>query len=527
MWAIRILNGPQAGQIFSLKQGRNVVGRSPAADIQILSQGISKEHCEIHLQKNQMSVVDLKSSNGTFLNGVKIQNAHFRIADKISLFDILLEVIPATQSTLQAAMATDTAFVSSNSPSGSQQASGAEMATSTADKNLNSSDLNKNSLLQLFHHYMQSVALPGVYKLAHVFEFRFVVLFFIGLFILSTTLLSMIPMVEISRSSILVESKRRAQSLARSVAMVNQAALLQNSYSALTTNATEAEDGVKQVLIIQQSDGMILAPASRAGTTADLPFVHAARRENRSQTVEVDSTTVGASYPIGLFDPNTGEQIVKAHAIIIYDMGSLAFDDGRVISLFMQTLVLAIILGSILFYFLYKLIEYPLLKLNAELDQALRDKKDSIEFSIQFPTLQALLGNINSLLSRYIHGGSESITAQVKTHAVEQDVENLMLMVGYPAVVLSKDCKMISCNLAFENVLRQNRSSLLGQSIEVWSDPALKQNIQSLVVKSLENPAVLQSDSLEFSGHLCELRCQNMDSWMLIVVVPVQQGAAA
>ncbi len=121
----------------------------------------------------------------------------------------------------------------------------------------------------------------------------------------------MIPMVANTRASIIGESKRRAASIARTVATINQAALLQNSFSSLSTSAAETEDGVKQVLIVQQSDGMILAPASRAGTTPDLPFVHTARREMRPQAVEVDSSTIDASFPIGLLIRTRGSNPSK------------------------------------------------------------------------------------------------------------------------------------------------------------------------------------------------------------------------
>jgi pSer/pThr/pTyr-binding forkhead associated (FHA) protein len=83
MWSIRILSGPQTGQVFDLKLGKNVFGRGQNCEVKILSLGISKEHCEIHVYKDKMMVVDLKSSNGTFVNGVKIQNSIIHVGDKI------------------------------------------------------------------------------------------------------------------------------------------------------------------------------------------------------------------------------------------------------------------------------------------------------------------------------------------------------------------------------------------------------------------------------------------------------------
>ena len=94
MWAVRILNGPLAGQTFNLKMGKNILGRSTQADIKLMIQGISKNHCEIQVFKDKIVLIDMNSSNGTFLNGVKIQNGIIRLGEKFSLHNILMDIVP-------------------------------------------------------------------------------------------------------------------------------------------------------------------------------------------------------------------------------------------------------------------------------------------------------------------------------------------------------------------------------------------------------------------------------------------------
>lgn len=555
MWALRVLTGPQAGHILPLKMGRNIIGRAPHCDVKITSAGVSKEHSEVTVYKDKIVVTDLKSSNGTYLNGVRVQNGIMRLGDKLGIHDVLVDVIPAPEIRAQMPRPLQQTVTSSSAPyygggaapqippqvyphtqAGYQQqgipqpmarmpGSASEGAPAPAPAYHPG---GIKAVTDKVMDYIDKVALPGVYKLPTLIEFKMVLLGFIALFIFSTTLLSMIPMVAISRASIINESKRRAASIARSLATLNQAALLQNSYSSLTTNQAESEDGVKQVLIVQQSDGMILAPASRAGTTPDLPFVHVARREMRPQSVEVDSSTIGASFPIGLFDPNTGEQSVKAHAIVLYDIGSLAFDDGRAISLFMQTLVIASLVGLLIFFFMYKLIEYPIASLNAQLDVAMREKKDSTEVAFIFPPLQALVGNINSLLTRYVNGSSNDDSSG---HFLNKDgeAENLVQMIGYPSVAINKEGRIIACSPSFTQFARTE--TVTGQMYSAIPDVALQQNIEHLVAKSRENPRAIHTDQLEFSGHLCLLSCQAMSSsptevdYYLITVSPVEGGA--
>lgn len=541
MWALRILTGPQAGQIFELKMGRNVIGRASHCDIKLASPGVSKEHSEVMVYKEKIVITDLRSSNGTYLNGIKTQTGLMRLGDKLGIHDVIADVIPAPE-----VKAVSSPRVSASPPMAAppprahvyydggaaaqiQQpvmmgVPGPESAPAPAYQ-----PTGIKGLLLKGEEYLEKVALPGVYKLAQFFEFKMVLLGFVILFILSTTLLSMIPMVAITRASIANESKRRAASIARTVATLNQGAILQNSYSNLTTASAEVEDGVKQVLIVQQSDGMILAPASRAGTTPDLPFVHTARRESRPQAVEVDPLTIGASFPIGLFDPNTGEQSIKAHAVVLYDIGSLAFDDGRAISLFMQTLIIASLVGLIIFFFMYKLIEHPINTLNSQLDIALREKKDSTEVNFLFPALQALVGNVNSLLSRYVHGESDGGGSAGFVNK-DGEAENLVQIVGYPCIAISKDERVLALNSGFAQVARVEAVQLQGQDLQGIPDMALQQNLKHLMQKARENSRIIHTDQLEFSGHACILSCQAMGSaaevdYFVITISPTEGGA--
>ncbi len=533
MWALRVLSGPQAGQIIDLKMGRNLIGRSPQCDVKITSAGVSKEHSEIQVAREKIIIVDLKSSNGTYLNGIKIQSSLVRLGDKISIHDIILDIVPAQDKGL----VTQPPQVPSNysipplnmAPAVSGDGALPASMGSAAPAPAYNSQGPVRQMLEQFQAYMDRVALPGVYKLPQMLEFRYVLLGFIIVFIVATTLLSMIPMVAITRASIITESKRRAQSIARSVATINQGALMQGNYASLSTNAAEAEDGVKQVLIIQQSDGMILAPVSRAGTTPDLPFVHVARREMRPQTVEVDPLTIGASFPIGLYDPNTGEQSVKAHAIVLYDIGSLAFDDGRALSLFLQTIVLASFIGLLIFYFMYKLIEYPIAALNSQLDIAMREKKDATEVKFLFPPLQALIGNINSLLTRYIHGDGTS-SSNTGYNNKDGEAENLVQLIGFPCMSLSREGRIISANPAFAQIVRCELSQLINKPYQSIPDMSVQQMVEHLLNKTRENLRAIHSDNLEFSGHPCILSCQGMSTnnqdvdYFVVTVSPVEGG---
>ncbi|MNL34170.1 hypothetical protein D3C87_1561300 [compost metagenome] len=180
---------------------------------------------------------------------------------------------------------------------------------------------------------------------------------------------------------------------------------------------------------------------------------------------------------------------------------------------------------------MYKLIEYPINVLNGQLDTAMRDKTDNTEVSFMFPPLQALIGNINSLLTRYIHGGSEGGAGAAGFINKDGEAENLVQMIGFPCVTISREGRMIACNTAFAQILRSEVSAIQGQSYNTLPDIALQKNVEDLMARVRDNPRVLQNDQLEFSGHLCVLSCQGMSSsatdidYYVLTISPAEGGS--
>lgn len=61
------------------------IGRSLSTDIQIDNLAVSKRHARIKKHKNQYTVEDLNSTNGTFLNDKKIEKAIIKHSDIINI----------------------------------------------------------------------------------------------------------------------------------------------------------------------------------------------------------------------------------------------------------------------------------------------------------------------------------------------------------------------------------------------------------------------------------------------------------
>lgn len=62
--------------ILPLAEGDNVVGRSPDSGIWIDAASVSREHARILIAEGRATVEDRRSTNGTFVNGVRIESRH-------------------------------------------------------------------------------------------------------------------------------------------------------------------------------------------------------------------------------------------------------------------------------------------------------------------------------------------------------------------------------------------------------------------------------------------------------------------
>lgn len=61
------------GQRYSLNAGSIILGRSSEADILVDDTGVSRKHLEIRTQGGSTRAIDLGSTNGSFVNGQRVQ----------------------------------------------------------------------------------------------------------------------------------------------------------------------------------------------------------------------------------------------------------------------------------------------------------------------------------------------------------------------------------------------------------------------------------------------------------------------
>lgn len=77
---------PTVGKMLKLEKAEHVLGRSTDASFQIEDDGISRKHCKVLVEPSgQYQLVDLGSTNGTYLNGIKVSLAPLKDGDRIQI----------------------------------------------------------------------------------------------------------------------------------------------------------------------------------------------------------------------------------------------------------------------------------------------------------------------------------------------------------------------------------------------------------------------------------------------------------
>ncbi len=522
MLVLNILSGPQAGQSFPLDKPQLIIGRSLQADIVIESSQVSKKHAQLNIKNQGVYLTDLNSRNGTFVNGVQVHQQIIKESDKITLHDVVITI--TKQAMTVAPSSVDFAAPQSlgHLAVDSQALNYSEPIHDEPKENLINPMSASADYKDKLNNYLDEVVLPGVYKLAEWFDFKWVLAGLLGSIIFLITVLSTFPAINLLKSSIEKESQRRALTIAKNLAEINKSTLAQGLHSSLQLNSAANEAGVLQALIIN-ANGSVIAPSSKAGEHLDIPFIHTARQEGKTQVQQISHNEIGAIVPMSFYNANTGNHSVAAYSFILYDMGSLAIDDGRTISLYIQVLFIALIVGSLLMFFVFKLFEYPFVNINAQLNEELKNPTGNIKLNYNLESAQKLISNINSSLSR---SPNDSMSlSSTSEYDRTYEINNVIQMIGFPALAITNPHQAIAAINASAAESIGLGPDNLGLTLEQLNDQALKLSLKDLLDQSSLNPGQMNQNELEISGANYEIMMssiygKNDISYFIVSFIP-------
>jgi pSer/pThr/pTyr-binding forkhead associated (FHA) protein/PAS domain-containing protein len=578
MWTLRFLNGKRIGESIELKTPRTLIGRDKKCAICILDSGISKKHAEILVDAGHIRVRDLGSSNGTYVNGNRVQEQEIHIGDKISFYQTIVEFglsqksidlskkevmalpqdissprgsqkVPQRMSAHQShnpnivviedlvskekdrdkslerfsqnqfsspmplnsfpLESYDQSLIPYNQNSPPFHSEGKPFTENITEKEKESKSLierieSPDNLIETAAEFIDNKIMPNVFSMTEQLSFKSIFLGIMVIFLLTVTVLSVIPLYIVTNESVKNEAFLRALSVARSVAQSNEMKFRSGDLQKFSTELLFQEKGIQDIYVIGR-DGVILAPMEQSGVLPKhVTFARLVRSQPREFVIEQGGQIL-AAVPIIGFDPEQQMNIARAHVVVSYSSETLKFDDNRLFSLLVQVLLIGLLVGGLLFYILYKLVEYLFREVYTKLDSAIRSGADQITIAFNFPIAQDLLTVINSLLSR-----SQAAQVQGKTQPLDRinEYRNICNMIPYPTLIIKADRIIQYVNPAFYELMNLSGDSLENRSILDIPDQALQQNLTYLMDQSNINSHQTISDTLDMGGVLFSINCQ-------------------
>jgi pSer/pThr/pTyr-binding forkhead associated (FHA) protein len=93
VWVLRTAEGAEFPFTFRILPGNiKTVGRATRADFIVDAPLVSRVHCRLTAGAAELEVFDLDSTNGTFVNGERIDRALLKIGDRLGVGRVELTI---------------------------------------------------------------------------------------------------------------------------------------------------------------------------------------------------------------------------------------------------------------------------------------------------------------------------------------------------------------------------------------------------------------------------------------------------
>ena len=92
MPTLTIIQGPDHGKTFDVDGLTSTIGRDPTCDVSLRDPGVSRFHARFEWMDDRCILKDLGSANGTFVNGIRVNDADIQTGDQVRVGNTILTV---------------------------------------------------------------------------------------------------------------------------------------------------------------------------------------------------------------------------------------------------------------------------------------------------------------------------------------------------------------------------------------------------------------------------------------------------
>ena len=97
-FALRFISGKYQGGEYPLADaGELIIGRSTELDMVLIEDMVSRKHAKLTVAPGGITIADLGSTNGTFVNGEKVGRAQLKEGDRILIGTNILKLVAVTR----------------------------------------------------------------------------------------------------------------------------------------------------------------------------------------------------------------------------------------------------------------------------------------------------------------------------------------------------------------------------------------------------------------------------------------------
>lgn len=479
---------------FSLQDGSYILGRDSTCDLVLNAQGVSRRHAKIEVNGQVVTVSDLGSSNGIFINGLQVQEKELHQGDIISFAHVALEV------SLQPV------FVSSYDATPLQRKSFKSKFKKWFHENA------ERELNQVLNNVHLGVIYGGL---------------FLG-FVIVNLFFTLGPSISESRQFIKNEAHKRGSFLVSRLVDLNEQAIIHNDISRIDVSNIDELEGVVSAVIIRpfvDYEGAlraeIIAPIHRAAAMdVELPWVIKSLGKvkeikdvegNKKKIVtqdqgfyvhEIDDQKILFSKPI--FETVNGEQTVAALAQITLGVPGLKINSTTYWTMFTKALLAALFLSFIFILLFQKLTKHHLnlLYKNISSPQALEGRV--IKSPVKFEPVQKIVNAMNEALDTIKNRAS--LTTESVTEDYNQEKIEALLKVSHEGMaILDFSNRIVVLNSQFENLFLIPEGSSHYQNImDVMEDTSLVESVLELI----KNQVAKGERLARRDGHVVDVQVQ-------------------
>ncbi len=499
MIQLKILKGPQkVGEEYGLKLGTPLIlGRATECDIQLLSFGISKQHCKLTaLPGGKLEVEDLGSSNGTFINGIQVQKRIVKPGDSLGLSDFLFQIqwaveaghnpgpfmgIPQLEGAPQVQNLND-------QHSFKQNPFGNSAAINTTSSKLDS-PRESGGLQATFASWIDPIAE----------SFPIHKLIFLGFMVwtLLTVLLSVFPFSNSANERIRENSIQTAKLYARQLARVNQKAIIEQRISDIVSTLDERPGltrGVLKSYVLDAQKGRIMAPTNEAGNT--LPnnsAVIATQQDKEWHIFDQQEQLAYISAPVLVGTPEGN--LTAATAFVIYDPTKDVFSVSNILESALTSLIFLLVFSLVAVFTYQRFVIIPVQRLGRALEKAVAQGTPFEGLRTGWSDLSEIGEKISTLVSRLPKGSSS------QNEAAQDWSIRVASEIGLAAAAFDSSLKIIEWSDAMGQLTGVRREYAVGSDLGVASrDMAFEGSVRELCSLAQNAAWSPQNKTLDFQG---------------------------